>query len=105
MINVPQVQQAACSAFATLEEDAGSRLLPYLSHVLPYMAEAMDRYQTRSLIVLFDTLGTLADSVKHELATQEHVAVFLPKVGRYYFMYRCTSSLEFNCHVYTTAME
>ena len=40
----------------------------------------MDRYQTRSLIVLFDTLGTLADSVKADLAKPEHTAVFMPKV-------------------------
>ena len=74
------MQQAACSSFATLEEEAGPRLLPYLPHILPYMGEAMDRYQTRSLIVLFDTLGTLADSVKADLAKPEHTAVFMPKV-------------------------
>ena len=81
-VSITQVQQAACSSFATLEEDAGRRLLPYLPHVLPYLAEAMDRYQTRSLVVLFDTLGTLADSVKHELAAQQHVAIFMPKVSK-----------------------
>jgi transportin-1 len=74
-----QLQQAACSSFATLEETAGPRLVPYLPHVLAFMGEAMERYQTRSLIALFDTLGTLADCVRHELAQPQLVAVFMPK--------------------------
>jgi transportin-1 len=73
-----KVQQAACSALASLEEDAGLRLLPYLSHLLGFMSQALGRYQTRSLIVLFDTLGTLADAVKHELAAPEYTALFMP---------------------------
>ena len=76
-----RVQQAACSALATLEEEGGPRLLPYLPHVLSFMAEAMGRYQTRSLVVLLDALGTLADALRHELAKPEFTAVFMPKVG------------------------
>ena len=73
-----KVQQAACSALATLEEDAGLRLLPYLPHLLTFMTQALGRYQTRSLIVLLDTLGTLADAVKEELAEPKCTALFMP---------------------------
>lgn len=73
-----KVQQAACSALATLEEDAGPRLLPYLPHLLSFMAQALGRYQTRSLIVLLDTLGTLADAIKQELAAPEYTGLFMP---------------------------
>jgi hypothetical protein len=119
------VQQAACSAFATIEEEARTRLVPYLPYILPYMAEGrrlptlwlasfffhffifssfiqrpllppslpisrcsptlclyigLGRYQTRCLIVLLDTLGTLADAVKAELAKPEYFNIFMPKV-------------------------
>jgi HEAT repeat protein len=75
-----RVQQAACSALATFEEEAGPRLLPYMPHILSYIGEAMDRYQTHSFVVLLDALGTLADAIRHELAKPEYTAVFMPKV-------------------------
>lgn len=47
------------------------------------VATGMGRYQTRSLIVLLDTLGTLADSVRQELAKQEYIDAFMPPVSRH----------------------
>ncbi|GAB5035916.1 transportin-1 isoform x3 [Nannochloropsis oceanica] len=73
-----KVQQAACSALATLEENAGLRFLPYLPHLLTFITQAFGRYQTRSLIVLLDTLGTLADAVKEGLADPKYTALFMP---------------------------
>jgi len=75
-----QVQQAACSAFATIEEEAGTRLVPCLQPILQYLSEALDRYQTRSLIVLFDALGTLADSMQREICRPEFLNVLMPKL-------------------------
>ena len=40
-----QVQEAACSAFATLEEDAESKLVPYLCPILQNLMFAYDKYQ------------------------------------------------------------
>jgi len=43
--NNKKVQEAACSAFATLEEDAGTELLPYLEPILKQLVTAFDKYQ------------------------------------------------------------
>ena len=80
LILSPQVQQAACSAFATIEEEAGSRLVPCLQPILQYLSEALDRYQTRSLIVLFDAIGTLADTMQIEICRPEFLNVLMPKL-------------------------
>ncbi len=40
-----RVQEAGCSAFATLEEDAGPELAPYLEPVLRNLVFAFDKYQ------------------------------------------------------------
>lgn len=40
-----RVQEAACSAFATFEEEAGNELVPYLPDILNTLIEAFNRYQ------------------------------------------------------------
>lgn len=40
-----RVQEAACSAFATLEEEAALELAPYLPEILSTLVEAFNRYQ------------------------------------------------------------
>lgn len=42
-----KVQQAACSAFATLEEDAGRELEMYLSDIINTFNVALSTYQVR----------------------------------------------------------
>jgi hypothetical protein len=63
-----------------VEEEAGARLVAYLPHIMPYISAALDRYQARSTIVLLDTIGTMADSVKEELARPEYLNEVMPKV-------------------------
>ncbi len=62
-----RVQEAACSAFATLEEDACTELVPYLGDILKVLMSAFRSYQTKNLIMLYDAIGTLADSVGNHL--------------------------------------
>eukprot|EP00116_Pleurobrachia_bachei_P000976 sb/3461238/ len=62
-----RVQEAACSAFATLEEEACVELLPYLKYILETFLEAFKKYQHKSLLILYDAIGTLADSVGFHL--------------------------------------
>ncbi len=62
-----RVQEAACSAFATLEEEACAELVPYLGDILKVLMTAFRRYQTKNLIMLYDAIGTLADSVGNHL--------------------------------------
>jgi transportin-1 len=62
-------QEAACSAFATLEEEACYELVPYLDDILRTLVEAFERYQAKNLLILYDAIGTLADSVGQYLNT------------------------------------
>lgn len=79
-----RVQEAACSAFATLEEEACVELVPYLSDILRVLVTAFGRYQAKNLLMLYDAIGTLADSVGNHLnktvsfycACQCHLAFF-----------------------------
>lgn len=40
-----RVQEAACSAFATLEEEACTELVPYLGYILETLVFAFGKYQ------------------------------------------------------------
>ncbi|KTG07372.1 hypothetical protein cypCar_00004974 [Cyprinus carpio] len=62
-----RVQEAACSAFATLEEEACTELVPYLAFILDTLVFAFSKYQHKNLLILYDAIGTLADSVGHHL--------------------------------------
>lgn len=58
---------AFTSAFATLEEEACTELVPYLSYILDTLVFAFGKYQHKNLLILYDAIGTLADSVGHHL--------------------------------------
>ena len=73
-----KVQEAACSAFATLEEDAETILVPYLGPILQNLIFAFHKYQAKNLLILYDAIGTLADSVGSALNQPDHVAVLMP---------------------------
>ncbi|KAL0702601.1 hypothetical protein Bca4012_058723 [Brassica carinata] len=62
-----RVQEAACSAFATVEEDAAEELVPHLQVILQHLMCAFGKYQRRNLRIVYDAIGTLADSVREEL--------------------------------------
>lgn len=62
------VQEAACSALATLEEAAGGELLPRLPAILKTMAAALAMYGRKNLRILYDAISTLADAVGNALA-------------------------------------
>lgn len=64
------MQEAACSAFATLEEEACMELVPYLPEILSTLVAAFERYQAKNLLILYDAVGTLADSVGNYLNNQ-----------------------------------
>lgn len=61
------VHHAFPSAFATLEEEACTELVPYLSFILDTLVFAFGKYQHKNLLILYDAIGTLADSVGHHL--------------------------------------
>eukprot|EP00850_Spirogloea_muscicola_P023890 SM000401S15615 [mRNA] locus=s401:25644:33141:- [translate_table: standard] len=72
------VQEAACSAFATLEEEAGEQLIPRLQLILQHLMYAFGKYQRRNLRGLYDALGALAESVGGELAEPQYMEILIP---------------------------
>ncbi|XP_021370762.1 transportin-1-like isoform X2 [Mizuhopecten yessoensis] len=73
-----RVQEAACSAFATLEEEACTELVPYLGFILETLVYAFNKYQHKNLLILYDAIGTLADSVGHHLNKPDYVNMLMP---------------------------
>lgn len=76
--NNKKVQEAACSAFATLEEEARGNLVPYLPGILSHLAQAFEKYQAKNLLILYDAVGTLADSVGSALNSPPFIDVLMP---------------------------
>ncbi|TRY69340.1 hypothetical protein TCAL_10188 [Tigriopus californicus] len=73
-----RVQEAACSAFATLEEEACTELVPYLGFILNTLVFAFQKYQHKNLLILYDAIGTLADSVGQHLNQSEYINLLMP---------------------------
>lgn len=73
-----KVQEAACSAFCTLEEEAREELVPYLPIILQNLMFAFGKYQAKNLLILYDAIGTLADSVGESLNDPELIGMLLP---------------------------
>lgn len=78
--NNKRVQEAACSAFATLAEGACIELLPYLDQILSTLVQAFDKYQHKNLLNLYDAVGTLAESVKQHLNQQKYIDILMPPI-------------------------
>lgn len=78
--NNKRVQEAACSAFATLAEGACMELVPYLDQILSTLVQAFDKYQHKNLLNLYDAVGTLAESVKHHLNQQKYIDILMPPI-------------------------
>lgn len=73
-----RVQEAACSAFATLEEEAGEELAPRLEVILQHLMCAFGKYQRRNLRIVYDAIGTLADAVGAELNQPAYLEILMP---------------------------
>eukprot|EP00123_Amoebidium_parasiticum_P014138 comp22354_c0_seq1/m.33276 comp22354_c0_seq1/g.33276 ORF comp22354_c0_seq1/g.33276 comp22354_c0_seq1/m.33276 type:complete len:901 (-) comp22354_c0_seq1:815-3517(-) len=73
-----RVQEAACSAFATLEEEACTELVPYLDYILERLVAAFSKYQHKNLLILYDAIGTLADCVGAPLNHPRYIQMLMP---------------------------
>lgn len=76
--NNKRVQEAGCSAFATLEEEAGAELEPFLGSILGNLVFAFNKYQQKNLLILYDAIGTLADAVGPALNNPAYIDVLMP---------------------------
>ncbi|XP_024377334.1 transportin-1 isoform X1 [Physcomitrium patens] len=73
-----RVQEAACSAFATLGEEVAEDLAPRLEPILQHLMYAFGTYQRRNLRILYDAIGTLADAVGSELNNPKYLEILMP---------------------------
>lgn len=73
-----RVQDAACSALGTVVEAAGPACAPYTIPCLQAFVEALGKYQHKNLLVLYDSIGTLAESVGSALSSPEHCQIIVP---------------------------
>ncbi|CAO3640279.1 unnamed protein product [Cunninghamella blakesleeana] len=72
------VQFHACSALAILQENAKTNLVPYLHPILISLSQAFHIYQRKNLDILYDALGTLADSVGTALNQPDFFSLIMP---------------------------
>ena len=73
------VQEAACSALATLEEQSiPEHLVPRLKPILETLAKACATYGRKNLRILYDAISTLAEMVGKELADPHLLRIFMP---------------------------
>jgi hypothetical protein len=85
--NNKRVQEAACSAFATLEEEACELLVPYLDPILRNLVFAFSKYQHKNLLILYDAIGTLADSVNSALNKKEYIEILMaPLIEKWHLL-------------------
>jgi len=73
-----RVQAACCSAFGVIVEQAGDLMVPYLEPICQSLVAAMPRYQGRSLLILFDTLGIMADFVGPAIGEGNLPGIYVP---------------------------
>ncbi|GJD07944.1 Transportin-1 [Galdieria sulphuraria] len=73
-----RVQAAACSALATIEEESESAIFPFLEPILKTLADAFPKYQEKNLRLLYDVIGTLAQTVGREFGRSEYIQIIMP---------------------------
>ena len=73
-----KVQEAAASAFATLEEKATRTLTPYCGPIIRQFVQCFGRYKDRNMFILYDCVQTLAEHVGPALAQQELIDTLMP---------------------------
>ena len=52
--------------------------MPYLGFILETLVYAFSKYQHKNLLILYDAIGTLADSVGHHLNKPEYINLLMP---------------------------
>lgn len=76
--NNKKVQEAAATAFTSVEEKAGTNLIPYCTPILRQFVLCFQRYKDRNMDVLYNAVQTLADTVGQEIAKPGLVEILMP---------------------------
>ncbi|KAL4748091.1 hypothetical protein BDW72DRAFT_181117 [Aspergillus terricola var. indicus] len=79
-----KVQEAAASAFASLEEKSDANLIPYCEPILRQFVLCFGKYKDRNMYILYDCVQTLAECVMGELGKPHLVEILMPAlIDRY----------------------
>ncbi|RAL60797.1 hypothetical protein DID88_009902 [Monilinia fructigena] len=73
-----RVQEAGASAFAHLEEKAGTNLTPYCKPIIQQFVTCFEQYKDRNMFILYDCVQTLAEHVGQGLAQSELIDLLMP---------------------------
>lgn len=76
--NNKKVQEAAASAFAHLEEQATTELMPYSGVIAQQFVRCFAKYKDKNMFILYDCVQTLAEHVGPEMARPELVDLLMP---------------------------
>ena len=53
-------------------------MVPYLKQILETLVHAFRKYQAKNLLILYDAIGTLADSVGSHLNRPDYIELLMP---------------------------
>ena len=67
-----------CIWFCCLEEEACTAPVTHFAYILDTLVFAFSKYQHKNLLVLYNALGTLADSVGHHSNKPEYIQMLMP---------------------------
>ena len=79
-----KVQVAICSAFGVLVEASGDLLTPYLEPVYRTFVQALSLYHTRSLVTLFDVMGSMADYLGPVIGEGQLPTIIVPPLQQFW---------------------
>ncbi len=79
-----KVQVAAGSALGELTESAGDLMAPYLHEIYKVLVAVMPRYQGRSLVILFDTMGIIAEYCGPEIGENNLPSMYVPALLQFW---------------------
>ena len=72
------VQEAAASAFSTMEEKAKDRMAFYCQPILQTFVQCFQIYKDRNMVILYDCVQTLAENIGTTLAQPELMDLIMP---------------------------
>lgn len=78
----PRVQAAACSGLDTLIEIACESIVPYGAHILQCCNHAFTHYGVKNTLLIFDTLGVLADNATDLFEESSLIPLYMPHIMR-----------------------
>jgi len=72
------VQEAAASAFSSLEESSRKQLLPYCKVIIDQFVRCFAVYKDKNMFILYDCVQTLAENLGSDLAQPELMNSLMP---------------------------